>query len=161
MNRSMIPLLALLAAVACENMGLDYAGPAEDARHRPPPELVAAVIAPATTAEERELIMDGRMWMPARAPLALEEEDVRPIGSANGRTVYTRSWDQPPYDRLFIRAVDAASIPGGTEASAPRGALHTGEDPQWVSYLPVIGGGGGPRASAAPGRAPTGDAGGH
>lgn len=160
-RRPMIALLAVAATVACENMGLDYAGPADDAARRPPPALVAAVTPPPTPAGEG-LIVDGRLWLPAGSPLALDEEDVRAVGSASGRTVYARAWDQPPYDRLFARdqRQDPAAGAPGSEAAAPQGSAADAQEGPWIAYLPVIGGGG--RTGGSPNsHGATGEAGGH
>lgn len=140
-SRWTMGLLGTLAVVGCQNMGLDYAGPAEEAEVRPPFDLVASTTAPAAAAEERGLIMDGRMWVPSGRPLDRAEEGIRPVGSADGTTVYARGWDEAPYDELFAEG-----------------------DEGWRSYRPVIGGGaagGGPGAAggAAAGGAAAGGAG--
>lgn len=117
-RRWAIALLGAVATTGCQNMGLDYAGPAEEAQLRPPFDLVASTTAPAAAVEERGIVMDGRLWVPAGQPLARAEEGIQPVGSADGRTVYARGWDQAPYDELFAQ-----------------------DDEGWRSYLPVVGGG--------------------
>lgn len=116
---AMIALLAVLVAVGCENMGLYDAGPADEARQSPPSALVSEVIQPAPEEDGGELIVDGRRWIAWGRPMALGPQDVRPIGSANGRTVHARAWDRPPYDELFTLTDDAQ---------------------RWVAYRPVLGG---------------------
>lgn len=139
---STLVLFGTLVLVGCENMGLDYAGPADEAGIAPPSELVAAGYGPSTASRAGRLIVDGRLWMPSEIPPALDEENVRAVGSANGQTVYARSWDRAPYDRLFTRLAEPA----------PTGPAVFGiaEGAAWRSHLPVIGGDG-----------PAGGAGGH
>lgn len=132
-RRSTIALLGIVAAVGCENMGLDYAGPEGEARVRQPSDLVAAAMEPADSVERPGLVIDGRLWVPSGVPRTLDESAVRPIGSAGGQTVYARGWDEAPYDEIFT-----ATDQGG-----------------WRSYLPVIGGGA-PRGSAGGGAAEEG-----
>lgn len=135
---TMIGLLGLVAVVVgCENLGLDYAGPAEDARQQPPTDLVAAVIQPVPADDRQDLIVDGRLWVPAGRPLPLDEQDLRPIGSASGQTIHARTWDRPPYDELFTPIAD---------------------DRRWRSYRPVSGG---DVTGAAPEGTSSGDDAGH
>ncbi len=122
---SRIALFGAVALVGCENMGLDYAGAAEEARIDAPTALVAAVHPQVAEAEWPPLIVDGTRWVSAGPADAVGEDEIRPVGSASGTTVYARSWDTPPYDELFTRS--------------EQGALA---DAEWQSYLPVIGGGG-------------------
>jgi hypothetical protein len=122
---SKIALFGAVALVGCENMGLEYAGAAEEARVNAPTDLVAAVHPRVAESEVPPLIVDGTRWVTAGEAPAVGEEDVRPVGSASGTTVYARSWDSPPYDQLFTR------VPG---------SLTAGDG--WRSYLPVIGDGG-------------------
>lgn len=126
-----IALLGVLAAVGCENMGLDDAGPADEARQRSPSELVAAVTQPAPEQGERALVVAGRLWVPAGTPVALDEAGLRPVGSSAGQTVYARGWDRPPYGELFTRLDD--------EARDRRLADRIRGD-GWQAYLPVVGG---------------------
>lgn len=116
--RTTIVLLGVLTASGCKNMGLYDAGPADEARQSPPSELVSAVSQPTPEEDVRELIVDGRLWIVWGRPMTLDPQDVRPIGSANGRTVHARMWDRPPYDDLFTPTDDGA---------------------RWLSYRPVIG----------------------
>lgn len=148
-----IALLGVLAAVGCENMGLDYAGPAEEARHRSPPELVAAVMHTDTASQEK-LIVGGRAWTPSGGPQALDEAGLRPVGSSHGQTVYARGWDRPPYDQLFVRLDEETRSGAGLADRAQRN--------EWQRYLPVVGGDGPvPSTGAAPDdEAPTGTGGG-
>lgn len=113
MRRTSITLLALLLA-GCTT-GLDGAPPLEEAAHKTPPDLVAAVHArPVDTGED--VVVDGRLWVPWGKPTSSTPDDLRPVGSANGLTVYARSWDRSPYEALFARE-------GGT----------------WQGYAPVLG----------------------
>ena len=141
-------LLGAVALAGCENMGLEYAGAAEEARVNAPTALVAAVHPQVAESEWPPLIVDGTRWVSAGAAVAVDEVDVRPVGSASGTTVYARSWDTPPYDELFTRGAGAAMAAG-----------------QWRSYLPVIGhsgtnrGSGGHDASPAAGSGAAADEG--
>lgn len=130
-GRSTMALVGIVAAVGCENMGLDYAGPAEEARLRPPTDLVAAAMGPSGAPDGGGLVVDGRLWVTAGLPVALHEDALRPVGAASGQTVYARSWDQAPYDQLFTRE-------GSGAATGESGAAGS----RWLAYLPVIGGGG-------------------
>lgn len=135
-----IALIGLLTLAGCRNMGLDYAGPEDEAVTADPTELVAAVHARAAEEERRPLIVEGKKWVPSGRPLMLNEDEVTPVGSAGGRTVYARSWDDSPYEALFARGED------GTE---------------WRTYLPVLGGGGGPPSGTAGSEGEGGSAPGH
>ncbi len=119
---SKIALFGAVALVGCENMGLDYAGAAEEARVEAPTALVAAVHPQGSKPEWPPLIVDGKRWVAAGEAVAVDEVDVHPVGSASGTTVYARSWDTPPYDQLFTRGPSDAAMDG-----------------EWRSYLPVIG----------------------
>ena len=111
-------LAALLILAGCRNMGLEGNVPLAEAEVMAPPELVAAVHAPG--AEDAELVMDGRLWVPWGVPTAGTAMELRPVGSARGVTVYARSWDRPPYDELFTH----------------------GDAGDWQGHAPVLGGGG-------------------
>ncbi|MGK7310748.1 MAG: hypothetical protein ACN0LA_00780 [Candidatus Longimicrobiales bacterium M2_2A_002] len=104
MTRAATILLAALLLSGCSNMGLD-AGPIplEEARHAPPPELVAAVHARPADADAT-LVMDGRLWVTWGLPATYERATLRPVGSTHGVTVYAYSWDRPPLDELFVPA---------------------------------------------------------
>lgn len=136
MNRTpTIVVLGLLAMAGCKNMGLDYAGPADEAAIDSPSDLVAAVHQWDAAPEAHGLIVEGRRWVSAGRPgsLTLQEDDLRPIGSTGGQTVYANRWDDAPYDVLFT----------------------PGEGGEWQTYLSVAGGDG-----HGPGPA-DGDAAGH
>ena len=132
-RRTTALLFGILAMAGCQDMGLEYNLPLEEATDRPPMALVAAVMAPAATAD-RQLIVDGTLWVPSGLPLALDQQEVQPVGSSGGETVYARSWDRPPYDELFTR------LP----PPAPTDPLVFGpaEGEQYLSYSAIIGGGG-------------------
>lgn len=117
-------LFGVLALAGCQNMGLYDAGPEGEAVVASQSELVAEVHATLPDAAGPPLIVDGQPWLRSGTPLAMGDTEVRSVGSAGGMTVYARSWDQAPYDALFVR--DA----GGS----------------WRTYAPVLGGG----SSAAP-----------
>ncbi len=120
-----LALGTVLLTTGCLDLGLADNVPEEESEMAPPMELVAAVTAPSS---DRTLIVDSRQWVPAGRPMALRPEELRPVGSAMGRTAYARSWDQRPYDELFTR-VDAPADPLALE---PR---------EWQRYVPVLGGG--------------------
>lgn len=122
MRLSTIALLGALTLTGCRNMGLDYAGPTDDEARGPTSELVAAVYERGAEEAREGLIVDGRKWVASgvAGPLALGEDDLRPVGSAAGETVYARHWDAAPYDVLFTRVSEG----------------------EWQAYLSVIGGGG-------------------
>lgn len=135
MRRSTIALLGVLALTGCKNMGLDYAGPADEAAVDSPSDLVAAVHERGAEHTSQGLIVDGRKWVSAGVPgpLPLGEEELRPVGSAAGSTVYARHWDRAPYDMLFTRVAESDA---------------------WQGHVSVTGGGGmGGRAAggSAPG----------
>ncbi|MFP4623762.1 MAG: hypothetical protein ACLFRX_06235 [Gemmatimonadota bacterium] len=138
MKRTVV-LLGALALAACQDLGLEENVSLADAKQAPLPELLAAVMEP--VAESPRIIVDGKLWVPDDRPRALREEELRTVGSADGRTVYAPTWDRPPYDRLFTRVEDPARDPL---------ALNPGEA-RWQAYLPVIGGGAprGQRSGAA------------
>lgn len=119
---STIVLLGLLTFTGCRNMGLDYAGPADEAAIDQPSDLVAAVHQRAAEPVFHGLIVDGRRWATAGRPgsQTLDEDNLRPIGSTGGQTVYANRWDDAPYDVLYT----------------------SGEGGEWQTYLSVIGGDG-------------------
>lgn len=127
-----IPAIAMLAALAltgCKDLGLEDNVPLEQAENRPPSDLVAAVMAP-TRSGAADLVVDGRLWVPSGLPLTLRAGELRPVGTAGGRAVYARSWDEPPYDALFTRRPAAA--PADSLAARPHAE-------QWIELAPVIG----------------------
>lgn len=141
MTRASTILLAALLLSGCSNMGLD-AGPIplEEARHAPPPELVAAVHAEPAEADET-LVMGGRLWVPWGRPATYERTALRPVGSTHGVTVYAHAWDRSPLDALFVPAgekwqgyavVIGQSGPAATAGEGAAGAAgeHTGQDEQ-------------------------------
>lgn len=131
-RRVTVCALALATAVAgCEDLGLDGNTYLEDAMDRPPSELVAAVYRPQEV-QSQILIMDGREWVPSGGPLTLSEEELRPVGSSNGQTVYARSWDQPPFDLLFTRLT-------GGPAPADSAVFGPQEGVQWQEWAGVWG----------------------
>lgn len=157
MKRITIAVLGLVigTAAGCKDLGLDGNIPLEEAQDRPPSALVAAVMAPVEPVSER-LVVDGRLWIPSGMPLTLQESDLRAVGSATGRTVYARRWDESPYDALFVRLAAA-------DPSAPAGAVRTGGG-EWIELQPVRGRSGrvpGEGEGAAPAPAPAGEHGGH
>lgn len=119
---STIVLLGLLTFTGCRNMGLDDAGPADEAAIGQPSDLVASVHQRAAEPVSHGLIVDGRRWATAGRPGSqmLDEDNLRPIGSTGGQTVYANRWDDAPYDVLYT----------------------AGEDGEWQTYLSVIGGDG-------------------
>lgn len=119
---STIVLLGLLTFTGCRNMGLDYAGPADEAAIDQPSDLVTAVHQREAQPVAHGLIVDGRRWAPAGRPgsQTLDEDNLRPVGSTGGQTVYANRWDDAPYDVLYT----------------------SGEDWEWQRYLSVIGGDG-------------------
>jgi hypothetical protein len=123
-----LALAGALALAGCRDMGLEGNVPLAEAEQMPPSELVAAVHPARGAAEGHELILEGALWVPSGGPGALSSDALRPVGAAQGRTVYARTWDRPPYDELFTRVEGAAGEPGAAEGD-------------WQSYLPVIGGG--------------------
>lgn len=123
----LLALAALLAATGCRDMGLSGNLPLDEAERMAPPALVAAVFARAP-AEAEEIIIDGRLWVPWGLPAEMDADDLRPVGSTHGITVYARAWDRSPYDALF----------------APHDRAG------WQGYAPVIGRSGG-GAAGAPG----------
>lgn len=123
-------LAAPLALAGCQDLGLEGNIPLAEAEDRAPSELVAAVYAP-TEVQDQQLIVDGRLWVPQGAPLTVSARELRPVGSAGGKTVHARSWDQAPYDALFTE------LP----PQAPTDSLVFGpqEGTQWQEWAPVIG----------------------
>ena len=132
MKRTGTLVLAAFALVGCQDMGLEDNVPLREAMEQPPKELVAEVMAPSEVAD-RQLVVDGRLWVPSGLPLTLQQSEIRPVGASNGQTVYARSWDEEPYDELFV--------PLG--ADAPTDPLRFGpvEGDGYLAFAPVIGGG--------------------
>lgn len=95
-------LATLLVLAGCTDLGLEGNIPLEEARHEPPADLVAAVHGRAS-AEDGDVVMAGRLWVPWGLPVDGELMDLRPVGSVHGVTLYARSWDRPPFDALFAR----------------------------------------------------------
>lgn len=138
------PITALLGLVlatpACRDVGLEDNRPLEEAMQRPPSALVAAVHAPAAE-ETQPVIVEGRLWVPAGTPVTLPATELRPIGSADGNTLYARAWARSPYGQVFTRVQpDSADEPRETAAAGPA----TGE--RWQAYAPILG-----RSGAVPG----------
>lgn len=141
MKRTLALALASAATLsACKDMGLGVNIPVEEAATRPQSALVAAVHAPPAT-PMRALVIDGRRWVPAGFPMGLDDADVRPVGAADGMTVYARRWDRPPYDALFTPA------PSGVAAVATTSLEAMVQPRRWVAYAPVNG-----RTGPVPGR---------
>ena len=113
-------LAALLMLTGCRDMGLEGNLPLEEAEGMEPTELVASVHDRDVEAEEA-VIFDRRLWVPWGRPLALDLNDLRPVGSVQGVTLHVRRWDGSPYDAILARTVT------GT----------------WQSHAPVIGHSGG------------------
>jgi hypothetical protein len=126
MKRTTILALVALAAAGCVDLGLEGNIPEEEATVAPPSPLVAAVTA---TAGHEALIVDGRQWIPAGHPMAMGIQELVPVGSAMGSTVYARSWDSRPYDELFTR-IETVRQPLELEAR------------EWQRHVPVLGGAG-------------------
>jgi hypothetical protein len=135
--RRTAPVVCMAAAflvVGCKDLGLPGNLPAEESRTMPPPELVAQVI-PQERDTGPDLIMDGRLWVPTGRPFSLTATTrLRPIGSAAGRTVYAREWDEPPYSAIFARV----ETPTPDEAASPREAMAYGRE-HWQEYAPALG----------------------
>jgi hypothetical protein len=140
---TILGLATALLAVGCMDLGLQGNIPEEEAETASLPELVAAVTAPA---EDTHVVVDGREWVPSGGPMAVRLEELSPVGSAMGRTVYARAWDDEPYDELFTRLDE------------PADPLEI--DPkEWRRYVPVLGGGGSGRdPGGGADHAPAGDA---
>lgn len=151
MKRTMaIMLFGVLLLGGC---GMDRTenNPVAEAQQAPLSDLLAAVTAPVADGAGQALVVDGRLWVPAGLAITLREERMRPVGSASGLTVHARSWDQPPYDELFVRLEPGArDDPLSLEGDAD----------QWQGYLPVIGGGA-PAGSTPPSAGGHGEAPGH
>jgi len=127
-RRAMIALMGAVALVGCQDMGLPDNIPLEEAEQKPAPALVAAAYPVDDTAEGPKLVLDGTLWVPAGVPGTVSEDGLRPVGAAQGRTVYARSWDRAPYGELFTRVEEGPVVEIGAQAD-------------WQAYLPVIGGG--------------------
>ena len=121
-----VSTIALLTLVlpACANLGLDELAPLDEAEHMAPSELVATVHAVPPSAD-REIVVDGRLWVPWGMPAEMDPAELRPVGSAHGTTVYAHAWDRSPYDALFVP-----------------------QDGEWQRHAPVIGGAGAAPAAA-------------
>ncbi len=78
--------------------------------------------------DHEPLVLDGTLWVPSGVPGTVSESGLRPVGTAQGRTVHARVWDRSPYGELFTRVQSGPAAEIGAEAD-------------WQSYLPVIGGG--------------------
>lgn len=130
---ALIVVGAALLLGACQDLGLPGNIPAEEARRAPPSDLVAEVIRP-VEAEAMQLVMDGRLWVPSGRPRAMDPDQLRPVGSAAGRTVYGRTWDERPYGALFVRLPAADPAAAGTAREAMEARLE-----QWQEFAPVIG----------------------
>lgn len=144
MKRVTMATVGLIAAAAagCVDMGLEGNRPLEEAEYRVTSALVAAVTEP-TGGDGPRIVVDGRLWLPSGLPIALSPTDVRAVGSADGQTVYARTWDAPPYDALFVRGGGGAGIQPGTAS-----ALQPTGDQQWLELRPVLGRTGEPGAEA-------------
>ena len=127
-----IAVLGLATTLAgCQDMGLEDNLPLGEATDRPPSELVQAVYRPQEV-QGPTLIIDGRRWVPAGAPLTVSADELRPIGSSDGSTFYARSWDDAPYDAVFTR------MPGW--AAADSAVFGPQEGQPWQAYEQVLGG---------------------
>lgn len=135
--------IAAGATTACRDLGLEGNIPLEEARDREPSALVAAVMRPTEVVAQR-IVVDGRLWVPSGQPITAGAEDLQPVGSADGTTVYARRWDRPPYDAVFIRLAPAGA-PGRPPAA--------GIEEHWVELMPVRG-----RSGPVPGASPRGPA---
>ena len=167
MKRITIALLGLVVGTtaACRDMGLEGNIPLEEAMEKPPTPLVVAVTSAADAAGDR-LVVDGRLWVPSGMPLTMEEADLRAVGSATGRTVYARRWDQSPYDALFIpRPTGGPAAGSGTTGGVRTAGTATSGGGEWIELRPVLGrsgpvpDGGASTAPASP--PPAGEHGGH
>lgn len=147
MKRITIAVLGLVvgSVTGCIDMGLDGNIPLEEAEDRPPLDLVAAVYNPTESVSQR-VIVDGRLWIPSGLPLTVARTDLRAVGTADGRTVYARSWDRPPYGALVME------LPTEPRAMTPVARLNREE---WVELQPVLGRSGPVPDPVAPG-APAG-----
>lgn len=125
---AMIALVGSVALVGCRDMGLEYNIPFEEAAQKPPMALVAAAYPVDEAGEAPHIVLDGTLWVPSGVPGTVSEGGLRPVGAAQGRTVYARSWDRAPYGELFTRVEEGPVAEIGAQAD-------------WQSYLPVIGGG--------------------
>lgn len=121
-----------IALAGCQDMGLEYNLPLEEAMERPPFALVAAVMAPSDVAD-MQLIAEGRLWVPSGLPQTLAADDLQPVGTSNGSTVYARAWDDRPHDELFTALPDQS--PDGAATTAGAGGSR------YLAFAPVIGGG--------------------
>ena len=124
-RRLFLPCLALLGLTACQDVGLpDRNLPLEDAKHRAPAALVAAVHGTGTDslmareATEQPVAREGELGAERKRPVAIAgrayivsgrahevpRDMLRPVGSYQGRPLYALSWDQQPFDRLYTPA---------------------------------------------------------
>ncbi|MFO7261195.1 MAG: hypothetical protein DIU52_008555 [bacterium] len=99
-------VLILAAALAACN-GFPDLVPAEEARTRPPEPLVeqtARVLPEPPAGLPAEISgVAGRTWVIAARDQRLPASALRPAGLAvAGREVYVLTWDEPPYERLFV-----------------------------------------------------------
>lgn len=131
---TILALAAALTGSGCVDLGLEgNAIPEQEAAVAAPSDLVAAVHAPSGDAE---LIVDSRPWVMSGMPVAAPLQPYTPVGSAMGRTVFARSWDDRPYDELFARIQGAAAT---VQLRAK----------EWQGLQPVLGGDGSSLGGAA------------
>lgn len=134
MNRTGIGVIGVaLLATGCADLGLEGNIPAEQSRTMPPPELVTAVMPP-TADDAVRLVVDGRLWVPAGQPATRAAAELRPVGSAAGRTVYARAWDDRPFNAIFTRVEGARP-----EAATSVRAAMVADRQHWQEYAPATG----------------------
>ena len=106
--RLLVLCATLTGIAACGNRG--HPVPLQEARHQEPrfriageePAPAAVAVPPeGITLMERHFVAGGRMHQLSRTML-------RQIAASGGTGVYALTWDEPPYDRLFVQA-DAGS----------------------------------------------------
>lgn len=97
-------IMAAAGLAACNGFPTLY--PIEVARTKPPKPLVeeTARVEPEAPAGVPREITDvaGRNWIVTAAERAVPATTLRPAGSVAARPIYVLSWDEPPYDRLFV-----------------------------------------------------------
>lgn len=122
-RRATVALFGVLALVGCENMGLEYAT-TPDGEERAPSDLVSDVHRGSAPIEAQPVIADGRRWVPAGVPVALDADGLRSVGSSGGQTLYARQWDDAPHSMLFTRVQ-----PDGPASQAGAGDLEDADGP--------------------------------
>ena len=104
--RTALAAAAILGLTGCND--IPFASeplPLDVAANQVPLPLVeqTARIAPAE-GEADAIRLEDTTWVPTATEYALADAQVRPVGDAEGATVYAFAWDDAPFGRLLVRS---------------------------------------------------------